>query len=165
LTTVTLVRVVGVSVVAGTSEVELPVVDGALGAGEDGAAEDAGVDSVTVSVEDVGVVSVTVVEETGGVLREMTMVGVKLSVSLVVAPELLVVAVVEGETGTTGELGAAGELGAIGTDVVEVVHSVEVVVVPTTVVVVYYIREPRISIVLTDRYLKRSLEDHFRDIS
>jgi hypothetical protein len=74
--------------------------------------------------------------------EEVSTIGVKLS--LVVAPELLVV--VEGEVGATvvlgatGELGAAGELGTRGTDVVEVIEVVHsVVVVGMTVVIVYYI--------------------------
>jgi hypothetical protein len=89
LTTVTLVRVVGVAVVLGTSEVELAVVNGLVGAGVDGAAEDSGV------------------EAAGGGLEEVAMVGVKLS-------DTLAGAVVGGEIGTAVVLGAAGELGATG---------------------------------------------------
>jgi hypothetical protein len=131
LTTVTLVRVVGVAVVLGTSEVELTVVNGLVGAGVDGAAEDSGV------------------EAAGGGLEEVAMVGVKLSDTLagaVVGGEIgtAVVLGAAGELGATGELGAAEELGTSGTGVVEVLHSV--VVVAITAVVVYYIRESRISI-------------------
>jgi hypothetical protein len=131
LTTVTLVRVVGVAVVLGTSEVEFTVVNGLVGAGVDGAAEDSGV------------------EAAGGGLEEVAMVGVKLSDTLtgaVVGGEIgtAVVLGAAGELGATGELGAAEELGTSGTGVVEVLHSV--VVVAITAVVVYYIRESRISI-------------------
>jgi hypothetical protein len=144
LTTVTLVKVIGVAVVLGTSEVELAMVKGDAGVGVEDATEDSGA------------------EEAGGKLEEVAIIGVKLSDKLVVVPELLVVAVVvavvEGELGTMGELGTAVELGASGElgtswmDVVEVLHSV--VVVPMTVVVVYCSIRSCISIALIDRTLR-----------
>jgi hypothetical protein len=96
---------------------------GTCGAGEEGAAED----SVIGAGED-GAAEDSDVEEAGGVLEEMTMVGVKLSDSLVVAPELLAEA----------ELGAT-DVGANGIEVVVVVHS-DVVAVAVAVVVVYYFK-------------------------
>jgi hypothetical protein len=80
-------------------------------------------------------------------LEKVAMVGVSDTLAeAVVEGEIGTAVVLEaaGELGATGELGAAEELGTSGTGVVEVLHSV--VVVAITAVVVYYIRESRISI-------------------
>jgi len=131
LTTVMLVRVVGVAVVLGTSEVELAVVNGVVSASVDGAAEDSGVEAAGGGLEKVAMVGVKLSDTLGGAVVEG-----KIGTAVVVggAGELGAA----GELGTTGELGAAGELGTSRTDVVEVLHSVVVVVI--TAVVVYYIR-------------------------
>jgi len=119
------VRVVGV--LDGASKVEVTEAAAVVGAGADGAAEDGAAEDSVVGAGEDGASEYSEVEEAGGVLEEMTMVGVKLSDSLVVAPELLVAA--------EGELGATDEVGANGTEVVVVVHS-DVVAVASTVVVV-----------------------------
>jgi hypothetical protein len=149
LTTVTLVGVVGVAVVLGTSEVELAVVNGLVDAGVDGAAEDSGVEAAGGGLEEVAMVGVKLSDTLAGAV-----VGGKIGTAVVLGAAEELGATGElgaaeelgaaGELGATGELGAAEELGTSGTGVVEVLHSV--VVVAITAVVVYYIRESRISI-------------------